>query len=270
MAFPEKARYDFAEKIGIIGYHLIKKRRLIALANLKLAFPNKSDKERVQLAKKNYKVLAKAYLSSLWIKDYIFDKSKVTVTNYDILDEAMEEGNGIIVAGIHMGNLEAFFKVTEKYRFADVVKAQRNPYIDNYINENRKQFDFDMIVKSKRTSRDLLKIIKKKEILVLLSDHRDKGATVTFFGRKTIAPTGAVHFALKFNRPLLLVYSIFNDDNTQIVNVAVRLDLVRTDDLKEDVKTNTQNLINLIEEEIKKYPEQWMWFHDRWRLSKEF
>ncbi len=270
LLFPEKVRYSFAEKLGILGYHLIKKRRMVALANLKLAFPEKTEEERIQLAKKNYKVLAKAYMSSIWLQDYIFDETKVTVENYNLLDEAVEEGNGVIIAGIHMGNLEAFFKVTEKYRFADVVKAQRNPYIDNYITENRKKFDFDIIVKSKRTSRELIKVLKKKEILVLLSDHRDKGATVNFFGRETIAPTGAVHFALKFKTPLLLGYSIFNDDNTQIVKIAKRVELVRTGDLKKDVSTNTQNLITLIEKEIRKHPEQWMWFHDRWRLRKEF
>ena len=93
MMFSEKTRYKIGEKIGIIGYHLIKKRRMIALANLKLAFPKKTDEERIELAKKNYKVLAKAYLSSLWIKDFIFDETKVSVENYHILDDAIAENN---------------------------------------------------------------------------------------------------------------------------------------------------------------------------------
>lgn len=270
MMFSEKTRYKIAEKIGIIGYHLIKQRRMIALANLKLAFPKKTDEERVELAKKNYKVLTKAYLSSLWIKDFIFDETKVNVENYHILDEAVAENKGLIIAGMHMGNVEAFLKITEKYRVSDVVKAQRNPYINEYITKNRSQFNFNMIKKSKSTPRELLKVIKNKEILGLFSDHRDKGTTVNFFGRDTIAPTGAIHFALKFKIPLIFAYSILNEDNTNTIKIIKRIELIETGNLKTDVKVNTQNLIYLMEKAIKEYPEQWMWFHDRWRLSKEF
>lgn len=270
MMFPEKTRYKIAEKIGIIGYHLIKKRRMIALANLKLAFPEKTDEERIELAKKNYKVLTKAYLSSQWIMDFIFDETKVNVENYHILDEAVAENKGLIIASMHMGNVEIALKITEKYRLSDVVKAQRNPYIDAYITKNRSQLNFNMIKKSKSTPRELLKVIKNKEILALFSDHRDKGTTVNFFGRDTIAPTGAVHFALKFKVPLLFQYSILNEDNTNTVKFIKRVELIETGDLKKDVRVNTQNLIYLMEEAIKEHPEQWMWFHDRWRLSKEF
>jgi len=270
MMFSEKTRYKIAEKIGIIGYHLVKKRRMIALANLKLAFPEKTDQERIELAKKNYKVLTKAYLSSLWIMDYIFDETKVNVENYHILDDAVAENKGLIIASMHMGNLEASLKITEKYRLSDVVKAQRNPYIDEYITKNRSQLNFNMIKKSKSTPKELLKVIKNKEILALFSDHRDKGTTVNFFGRDTIAPTGAIHFALKFQVPLIFGYSILNEDNTNTVKFIKKIDLIETGDLKNDVKINTQNLIYLIEDAIKENPEQWMWFHDRWRLSKEF
>ena len=270
MMFPEKTRYKFAEKIGIIGYHLIKKRRLIALANLKLAFPEKTDEERIELAKKNYKVLTKAYLSSLWIMDYIFDETKVNVENYHILDEAVAENKGLIIAGMHMGNVEASLKITEKYSVSDVVKAQRNPYIDEFITKNRAQFRFNMIRKSKSTPRELLKVIKNKEILGLFSDHRDKGTTVNFFGRDTVAPTGAVHFALKFKVPLIFQYSILNEDNTNTVKIIKRIELIETGNLKDDVRVNTQNLIYLMEDAIKEHPEQWMWFHDRWKLSREF
>jgi len=270
MMFSEKTRYKIAERVGIIGYYLIKKRRMIALANLKLAFPEKTDKERIELAKKNYKVLTKAYLSSLWIADYIFDKTKVKVENYHILDDAVAENKGLIIAGMHMGNIEASLKITEKYRVSDVVKAQRNPYIDKYITKNRSQFNFNMIKKSKSTPRELLKVIKNKEILALFSDHRDKGTTVNFFGRDTIAPTGAIHFALKFKIPLIFQYSILNEDNTNTVKIIKRIKLIETGNLKNDVRVNTQNLIYLMEKAIKENPEQWMWFHDRWRLSKEF
>ncbi len=269
MLFPEKSRFKFAEWLGTLGYYLIKKRRKISLANLELAFPEKNKEERQKLAKKNFKVLAKAYISTLWIMDFIFDEEKVKVENYKLLDDIVSENNGVIIATMHMGNLEASLKITEKYRLTDVVKSQRNPYINDFITKNRSQLNFNIITKSKSTPRELLKVIKKKEIVALFSDHRDKGTKINFFGRETIAPTGAVHFALKYKIPLIFGYSILNEDNTNTVKFLKKIELIESGDLKKDVQVNTQNLIYLMEDAIRKYPDQWMWFHDRWKLSKE-
>ena len=76
--------------------------------------------------------------------------------------------------------------------------------------------------------------------------------------------------ALKFDIPFLLVYNTFNDDNTITVYVTDEIELKRTDNFKEDVQNNVQYLINIMEDVIRKYPEQWMWFHDRWNNFREY
>ena len=76
--------------------------------------------------------------------------------------------------------------------------------------------------------------------------------------------------ALKFDMPFLLVYNTFNDDNTITVYVTDEIELKRTDNFKEDVQNNVQYLINIMEDVIRKYPEQWMWFHDRWNNFREY
>jgi KDO2-lipid IV(A) lauroyltransferase len=45
--------------------------------------------------------------------------------------------------------------------------------------------------------------------------------------------------------------------------------MIKTDNFNKDVQSNTQLLIDKMEKIISQYPEQWMWFHDRWRLSKK-
>ena len=76
--------------------------------------------------------------------------------------------------------------------------------------------------------------------------------------------------ALKFDMPFLLVYNTFNDDNTITVYVTDEIELKRTDNFKEDVQNNVQYLINIMEDVIRKHPEQWMWFHDRWNNFREY
>ena len=76
--------------------------------------------------------------------------------------------------------------------------------------------------------------------------------------------------ALKFDLPFLLVYNTFNDDNTITIYVTDEIELKKTGNFKEDVQNNVQYLINIMEDVIRKHPEQWMWFHDRWNNFREY
>jgi KDO2-lipid IV(A) lauroyltransferase len=267
---PEKIRFKIAEFFAVVGYKVVKKRRMITLANLKMAFPDKGQDEIEKIALESYKIMSKAFLSSLWFDTYLKEEGKVTIENMEILDKAYSRGKGVIVAGIHMGNMEASVKVAEKYHMTTVAKKQRNPYLDKLITENREKLNVTLLKKSKRTSRELMEAINKKEIIVLFSDHRDKGATVNFFGEKTISPTGAVFLALRYNLPLLWTFNILNPDNTCTTKIVEEIQLIRSGTFKENVQANTQLLINKMEKVIREHPEQWMWLHDRWRLSKKF
>ena len=169
---------------------------------------------------------------------------------------------------MHMGNMEASLKAGEYYHITTVAKAQRNPYLDDYITRKRKEANVTLIKKSKKTSRELREHIDSKNIIALFSDHRDKGAHVEFFGEKTVAPTGAVSLAIKNNMPFALAYNIMHRDNTCTTKIIeIKLDL--TGNFKTDVLHNTQKVITIMEKIILENPSQWMWFHDRWKLYKK-
>lgn len=271
LLFPQKLRFKFAEFLGWLGYVAIKKRRETALMNLKLAFPNKSDKERKEIALESYKIMLKAFLCSLWFKEYFKNKDNIKTVNREAFEKAYAKGKGVIVALMHMGNMEASVKAVDGYSLVTVAKKQRNPYIDDFITESRERdLNLTLLKKSKGTSKELIKRLNNQNIIALFSDHRDKGAIVDFFGESAKAPTGAVSLALKFDIPLLLVYNTFNEDNSCTVHVLDEIELVKTDSFKDDVINNTQNLIHKMEDVIREYPEQWMWFHDRWNLYSKY
>ena len=271
LLFPQKLRFKFAEFLGWLGYVAIKKRRETALMNLKLAFPNKSDKEREEIALESYKIMLKAFLCSLWFKEYFKNKENVKTVNKEAFEKAYAKGKGVIVALMHMGNMEASVKAVDGYSLVTVAKKQRNPYIDDFITESRERdLNLTLLKKSKGTSKELIKRLNNQNIIALFSDHRDKGAIVDFFGESAKAPTGAVSLALKFDIPLFLVYNTFNEDNSCTVHVLDEIELVKTDSFKDDVINNTQNLIHKMEDVIREYPEQWMWFHDRWNLYSKY
>ena len=182
LLFPEKMRFKFAEFLGWVGYKVVKKRRITALANLRLAFPEKTEAEREKIALESYKVMLKAFLCSLWFKDYFKDPSRIKTENIEYFHEAYAKGKGVIVALLHMGNMEASVKAVDGYDIITVAKRQRNPYIDNFITESRKEdLNLTVLKKSKSTSKELIRCLNNKSIFALFSDHRDKGTMVVFF-----------------------------------------------------------------------------------------
>ncbi len=268
MLFPESSRFKFAEFLAVVGYKLVKKRRLIALANLKLAFPEKTDKQREKIALNSYKIMSKAFLSSMWFKEYLGKEGNVKLIGMEEVEKLYSEGRGLMIATMHMGNMEASLKAAENYHVTTVAKAQRNPYLDEYITKNRQAANVTLLKKSKTTSRELMEHIQSKDVIALFSDHRDKGAVVEFFGEETVAPTGAISLALKYDMPFAWCYNVMHKDNTCTTRI-MKMDLVKSGNFKADVLHNTQRLIDAMEKAISENPSQWMWFHDRWKLYKK-
>lgn len=269
MLFPEKTRFKIGESVGVLGYKLIKARRITTLANLKLAFPEKTIKAREKIAINSYKTMAKAFLGTLWLDKYMKDDNNFKIHNLEILDDELKKGP-VVFATMHIGNMESLLKFSEKYPFVTVAKKQRNPYLNKYITNQRKHLNITLLEKSKKTGRELFEYADHGKNIALFTDHRDKGTNVEFFGADTISPTGVATIALKYNRPLILVYCVFDKNNKTDVFVS-KVEKVNDPNLtfKENVHETTQKIIFKMEEIITNYPEQWMWLHDRWKLYKQ-
>lgn len=269
MLFPEKTRFKIGESIGVLGYKLIKSRRITTLANLKLAFPEKTTEERHKIAIDSYKTMAKAFLGALWLDEYMKNDDNFKIHNIEVLDRALKKGP-VVFATMHLGNMESLGKFSEKYPLITVAKKQRNPYLNKYITDQRKHLNIILLEKSKRTGRELLEYAEFGKNIALFTDHRDKGTNVEFFGADTVSPTGVSTIALKYNRPLILVYCIFTKDNkTEVFIEELRKINSHNLNFKENVHETTQKIIFKMEEIITKHPDQWMWLHDRWKLYKQ-
>ena len=262
---PEKFKYSFAAFLGKIGYYSIKKRRHMAIKNIQLAFPEKSLKEAKKIALNSYINMSKVFLSSFWLPETINKPGKITFKNMEILDNAYSEGKGVILATMHMGNFEAASYLAHKYPFYAIAKRQKNPLVNSYITQQRESLGIHIILRDKGITRNLIEALNNKGIIALLSDHYGNGVEVSFFGRKTKAPTGAVNLALKRDIPILFGHCILDNNNNNIVVVKQKIELIKTGNLKHDIQINTQNLIHIMENAIQEYPEQWMWFHNRWK-----
>jgi KDO2-lipid IV(A) lauroyltransferase len=265
MLFPEKSRYKLGAFLGNLTYKYVNDRREITYKNLKIAFPEKSDEELEKIAKKSFEIIGKTFLAGLWTHT-IIDSDKITIENKELLDKVYNRNKGVILVGLHMGNIEANLKLAKYYKSYDVIRKQKNPYLDKFMNDNRRKTGINLIYKGKTTIRELIKAIKSKNVISLFSDHYDmSGMDLDFFGKSTPMSTGAITIALKYDAPIVLFFNTHNEDDTSTIHIKKEFILFKTGNLEKDIELNMKRLIKEYEEIIKEYPEQWMWLHKRWR-----
>jgi KDO2-lipid IV(A) lauroyltransferase len=187
----------------------------------------------------------------------------------DNLRTALAAGKGVVYVTGHIGNWELCGGVIAQHFPLSVVAAPIEPEPLNVLLVRlREQTGMKIILRGKPgASRQLIRIFKENRILGLLIDQDTdvEGAFVDFMGRPAWTPTAAASMALKFNAPVVFGYTRRGRNNRHTVIVEGPLELIRTNDLEQDVIANTALFNRKIEECIMREPEQWVWMHRRWR-----
>jgi Kdo2-lipid IVA lauroyltransferase/acyltransferase len=152
-----------------------------------------------------------------------------------------------------------------------VVKTQANHRIDNKINEYRKKSGNEVIHLG-QSLRELYGRIKNNEMICFLIDqsaHSEYSVYADFFGKKVASFAGPAKLALKF-RPIILLGVNIRKENYRYEIVIKE---IKFDDLTENNDENVIELTNRmqkhLEDFIRIYPEQWLWFHKRFKYVKE-
>ncbi|MDH4129167.1 MAG: lysophospholipid acyltransferase family protein, partial [Spirochaetota bacterium] len=112
------------------------------------------------------------------------------------------------------------------------------------------------------------KALKNNELLAFLIDQNQArgGIFVPFFGKLASSPRGPALMAKRFKSPVMGTYIKRNPDSTHTVTFK-EIKLVESSSIKEYLYTNTYNFSNFFEELIRENPDQWYWFHNRWKTQ---
>ena len=260
--FPLKVRYSFFENLGLLAYYLIKKRRVLTIDNIKHAFPEKTDKEVIRIAKESYKTMGKMVMTSIYLDD-ITSNGHTVVENEELILKACEDNEkAVIIVSLHLGGFEAGSIMRSIRKFYAVFRKQKNRKLNDLMTEWREKGGLHSI--PLRDSEALNSALRNKTIIALASDHHADDVEIEFFGRRTTAVSGPVLLGLKHKIPLVLSYAIFEGNTVKVINKKI-LEKEKKENLKATVKYNMQKIFHEFEEIIKEYPEQYMWQHRRWR-----
>lgn len=265
--------YHLAEIIANFLYDTLKLRRKLVEKNLAICFPEKSEAERAQIARDVYLTQVINLLETLRIpliktRD---DAAKILEADATLLyEKALNKGKGCLLVSAHFGNWEllALCSGLLVRPMTVITKAQSNRFIDRKINEWRSMHG-NRMVGMKQAPRECIRELRAGGIVSMLSDQSGPkdGYFTTFLGQDASIFLGAAVFALRTGSPIIVAMSV----RTGIGKYRAEIQEVPMDDLPTDdegVKILAERYIRVIEEYIRRYPEQWFWLHNRWKRKR--
>lgn len=262
-------KFSFA--IAFVFYHFIPIRKNVVFDNLRQAFPNYSEDKIEQIAYGSYKSFCITLAEILYMPWLSEEKLKSTMVCNDKnkIAERYEEGNGVILLSAHLGNWEYLatsVALQLNKKFNVVVKPQRNPYVNKWMNKYRTKWTND-VVPLGVSIRNIFSVLLNKGIVAMVADQRgpEESLKLEFFGRKTSVYIGPAVLSLKTNAPIIYGLSVRQSD----FNYDVKIIEVDRSNLPEDeqakIRVLTERMLAVLEDIIRKYPEQWLWMHRRWK-----
>ena len=257
--------------IGNFIYYTSKKRRTITYDNLKLAFPEQSEDWIKSVRKKSFHNLGITFAEMFKISSMSSDEIKSIITYRDLDDfyNIYNRNKGFIYVSGHFGNWELMaysFGIYTNIPVTIVVKKQSNTLLNKYLNKMRVNSG-NKIVDMHSAAIELVKALRNKEGIALLADQSatsDKDVYVNFFGQSTATYKAPAQIALKFRTPMIVGACIRNLDNTYYIE-HFEIDYSDLENTPEGIKELTQRHASALENLIRKYPEQWVWQHRRWK-----
>jgi len=266
---PFSAAFRFAGFLGRSSFYLIKKERIKTLAHLKIAFPDRSEKELQKLGAdvfQNYGyIAAELALIDKLLPD--FDKI-ISVTGREILDKVVRQGKGGVAIVSHLGNWEFLGGYLTMLGYPGVVIGRRIYYdkYDKMLVGIRDKMKLRTIYRDE-SSRGILKAFKEKKFVGFVVDQDMEtvdGVFTDFFGRPAFTPSAPVRLALRLGIPVVPLFIIREGMKHHIV-IEPALDLESTGDPEKDILVNTQKWVTIQENYIRRYPHLWVWNHKRWK-----
>jgi len=260
--------------LGNIGFYLDRKHRAIAYTNVKIAFGDtKNTKELNRIVRGSFQNFAQNLfeLLRLPIIDSKYIERFVKIEGKEFVDKAIERQKGLILLALHFGSWELSNAVCAdfNYPYGLIVKEQPKFKKLNDLLNSYRQINKCRIISRGNQTRDIIKSLKNNDIVAMLIDQGGKdGMPIKFFNKTSSIHTGAIRLALKFDIPIVMSF-IIQEKGQQHRIVFHPLNLKKSGDLGQDIRTNLRNIIQITEEMISKYPEQYLWFYKIWKYSDE-
>jgi len=271
---PRPLARSFASGVARVLYALLPKLRKTAEVNLRIAFPGWNGAQRKSVIRGMIRNLG-------WMAAEFARLPRLTKENIEqvvILDghenflEGRRRGKGVLYLTGHIGawELSSFAHALYGYPLHYMARRIDNKKIDALVNGYR-CLSGDRPIFKNESARVVLKVLKEAGTVGILADQNtmpEEAVFVDFFGKPASTTTGIARVALHTDAAVVPGYAVWDPAIRKYrLRFEPPVELIRTGDSERDVAENTQKFTKVIEDIIRKYPDQWVWIHGRWNTQ---
>jgi len=273
---PRPAAIKAGQMVGLLARLLLQHLRHTAEVNLRLAFPDLDRRERRRILRGVFRNLGRL-LGEVSQFPRLNRENISQVVVYEGLEHflaAEARGRGVILLTGHIGAWELSVYAHSIYGHPMSFLARRvdNPLVERLAESYRARYGNRSIDK-RGSVREVLKTLKAGGVVGILGDlntSREEGVFCDFFGTPACSTAGVAALALRTGAVALPGYIVW-DEAARIHRLCFEppIETISTGNQKEDVVANTARYVKTLENIIRRYPDQWLWIHRRWRTRPE-
>lgn len=256
---------------GFLGWHLLPRYRRMSIENISAAFPEWSDARRREVVRSMFDHLGKTLTELLWLRN-LDDKTRIETTiveNFAPVKALIDAGETVIAFTAHCGNWEWMANCTGAAVPLTVMhRGRSDEELNDFIVQMRSSAGIHTIDRgSPGAGRELIRALRKPGMLAFLIDQniRADSIKVPFFGRGALTPIGPANLAIRTCAHVVTVFTE-RSNGRHIIRWNDPFRVNRDD----DPGALTARLTAVIEAHIRQVPEQWVWFHRRWRERRKW
>lgn len=246
------------------------------MRNLEIGFPSSTPAERESILRRLYRNLGWQLAEFCRMPQYTPENTQQLI-RYEGLDRylaARQRGKGVLVLTGHLGawELSSFYHSLMGYPMNMVIRRLDNPGVDKLVNDIR-CLHGNQVFHKDDFARALLSSMRKGESVGILMDTNmtpPQGVFVDFFGKTACTASGLARVALKTGASVLPGFMLWEQkERRYVLHFGEEIPVVSTGDDQKDILLLTQELTASLESWIRRYPDQWLWVHRRWKTRPE-
>ncbi|MEA2625879.1 MAG: Kdo2-lipid lauroyltransferase/acyltransferase [Candidatus Binatota bacterium] len=273
-SLPFASAFRIGEALGDAAYLLARPQRRVALINLGIAFPEKSEAEKLVIIRegcRNFGRLAAeiCHMSRVGPATVAETVAIDDRRYWDELNRASGTTGALVLTG-HFGNWELCHHAAAAYGLPVhlIYRPFRNPYFDRFVGAERERAGTRTISK-REAAREVIRALRAKAVVVVPFDQNATGrwgVFADFFSVPASTHPGLARFAMMSEVPVFPAFLVRRGDTPQHeLRVQAPVEVIRGGNREADTVENTRRFNRVLEEAIRQYPEQWIWMHKRWR-----
>ena len=258
--------------LGYAIYKALPRLRTTGRRNLELALPEMPQQRRDEILRLVYRNLGWQLAEFCRMERYTNANTGdwIRTVGLENFLEAKAKGRGVLIVTGHVGawELSSFYHSLMGHPMGMVIRRLDNRPLDAFVNRIR-CLHGNRVMHKDDFARGLLTAMRKGETVGILMDANmtpPQGVFVDFFGTQACTASGLARVALKTGAAIVPGFLLWEAaQNRYNLHFGPEIEVARTGNHEADIISLTQRCTSVIEAWIRRYPDQWLWIHRRWK-----